>query len=57
MNALKFISITACTLVIVGAVLKILHWQGGTVVFTAGLGLFFVFLGLQLFYKKQHMEQ
>ncbi|MFM7853500.1 MAG: GldL-related protein [Flammeovirgaceae bacterium] len=57
MNTLKVISITACTMVIVGVTLKILHWQGGAIVLGAGFGLFFVFLGLRSFYEKQHTKQ
>lgn len=52
MKAIKVISIVACILVIIGAVFRIMHVSYGTLILMSGVALFFIFLGLQSFYRK-----
>lgn len=53
MKTLKTLSIIACLLVIAGAVMQIMHVEGGRVTLVTGIALFFVYLGLQSLYRKK----
>ncbi|MFM8835035.1 MAG: hypothetical protein ACKOEV_15650 [Cytophagales bacterium] len=53
MNAIKAASNLACLLIIVGAVFSIQHFEGSTILLSAGASLFFISLGLKSFEKRQ----
>ncbi|MFN5005245.1 MAG: GldL-related protein [Bacteroidota bacterium] len=52
MKAIKVTSVAACILVIIGAFFNIMHANYGSLILTSGVVLFFIFLGLQSFYRK-----
>lgn len=53
MKFLKTLSIVACLLVIAGAVMQIMHMEGGRATLVTGIALFFLYLGLQSRYGKK----